>query len=150
MAKDEFIEVNLVSWRDEAPRLAAVRRTVFIEEQHVPEALEWDDADVDNVHALALAPDGTPIGTGRLLPDGHIGRMAVLASHRGRGVGAAVLLTLIEAARERGHDVVELAAQLHAIGFYARFGFVAHGPVFDDAGIPHRTMTLRLHRHRGA
>lgn len=135
-----------MNWRDESPRLSAVRRVVFVEEQHVPEDLEWDDADVDNVHALALAADGTPVGTGRLLPDGHIGRMAVLASHRGRGVGAALLRALIDAARDRGHEVVELAAQLQAIGFYERFGFVVHGPVFDDAGIPHRTMTLRLHR----
>lgn len=135
-----------MTWQDEAARLAAVRRAVFVDEQHVPEALELDDADAGCVHALATTADGMPVGTGRLLPDGHIGRMAVLASHRGRGLGAALLRTLIDAAGAHGHERVELAAQLHAIGFYERFGFAAHGPVFDDAGIPHRAMTLSLHR----
>lgn len=131
-----------VSWEEERVRLSAVRRQVFIEEQRVPEALEWDDADAVSLHVLAVSEDGEPIGTGRLLPDGHIGRMAVIAPWRGRGVGDAILRTLVEAGTERGHGLLRLNAQLSAIGFYERLGFEALGPVFDDAGIPHRAMRL--------
>ncbi len=89
-----------------------------------------------------MGQDGEPLGTGRLLPDGHIGRMAVIAPWRGRGVGDAILRTLVEAGAERGHGQLRLNAQLSAIGFYERLGFEALGPVFDDAGIPHRAMRL--------
>ncbi len=140
--------VRLLDWTTAAQRLSAVRRTVFIEEQHVPEALEWDDDDALSVHALAESPGGWPIGTARLLPDGHIGRMAVLPPWRRAGVGAMLLGCLLVEAESRGHRIVRLHAQVQAIGFYERFGFAVAGPVFDDAGIPHRTMTLSLPTHR--
>ena len=140
-AKRPFI-VARVQWREAETPLAAIRKTVFVTEQKVPEALEWDGLDPECVHVLATAANGMPIGTGRLLPDGHIGRMAVLKDWRGRGVGGALLAALIEAAREAGHAQAQLNAQVHALGFYARYGFVAEGAVFDDAGIPHRAMTL--------
>ncbi|MGH8619772.1 MAG: GNAT family N-acetyltransferase [Burkholderiales bacterium] len=133
-----------VQWRTAETQLASIRRTVFVDEQRVPEALEWDGLDADCVHALATVLNGTPVGAGRLLPDGHIGRMAVLKDWRGRGVGGALLAELVAAAREAGHAQARLNAQVHALDFYARFGFVASGPVFDDAGIPHRGMTLEL------
>ncbi len=117
---------------------------MFIEEQRVPESLEWDEFDAVSLHLLAETEAGMVIATGRLLPDGHIGRMAVLPEWRRRGVGYAVLLVLIEAARARGDQSVRLHAQVHALGFYGKAGFVAEGPVFDDAGIPHRTMSCRL------
>jgi len=85
-----------------------------------------------------------PIGCGRLLRDGHIGRMAVLRECRGRGVGAALLALLVALARERGNDRAILNAQTHALPFYARFGFMPEGLEFTEAGIPHRTMTLTL------
>lgn len=103
-----------------------------------------DEHDAVCVHALAYGPDGTPAGTGRLLPDGHIGRMAVRRPQRGRGVGAMLLTRLMEEARRRGHRQVVLAAQLHAQAFYAVHGFVAEGPVFLDAGIDHINMRCIL------
>lgn len=142
------VTVRLVDWPTAAERLSAVRRTVFIEEQRVPEDLEWDAEDARSVHALAESPGGWPVGTARLLPDGHIGRMAVLPPWRRAGVGAALLRRLLDAAEARGDRVLRLNAQVHAIGFYERFGFAAHGPLFDDAGIPHRAMLLRLPVHR--
>ncbi len=110
----------------------------------MPEALEWDADDAISTHALALDAAGLPIGTGRLLPNSYIGRMAVSAAWRRRGVGQAVLHWLVACARTRGDAVVHLHAQTHAIGFYARAGFIAHGEEFAEAGIPHRAMTLSL------
>jgi ElaA protein len=102
-----------------------------------------DDLDAISVHVLAEF-DGKPVGTGRLIPvgdrKGKIGRMAVLKPYRGRGVGSAVIARLMVVAAERGMRTLSLAAQLHAIPFYERFGFVAHGDVFLDAGIEHREM----------
>ena len=129
--------------RDEAA-LRALRSAVFIDEQKVSAELEWDGRDGDCLHVIAADAAGAPIGCGRLLPEGRIGRMAVLAPARGRGVGAEILRALTDAARARGHAVVELSAQTHALGFYARFGFVAEGGEYLDAGIAHRTMRLAL------
>lgn len=135
--------IELVSWKSHRFALQAVRRTVFIEEQRVPESEEWDQMDAVCLHALATGSNSEPVGTARLLPDGHIGRMAVLAACRGRGVGAALLRAMIAAGKARGHATFHVNAQTHALGFYSRFGFVAHGPEFLDAGIPHRAMTVR-------
>lgn len=135
--------VQPVNWHDARAALAAVRRRVFIEEQGVPEELEWDEYDAAAVHVLACAAD-TPIGTGRLIESGRIGRLAVLAHWRGRGVGDALLDLLIGIARERRYAVVKLHAQTHAISFYARHGFNAVGADFLEAGIPHREMVLQL------
>jgi predicted GNAT family N-acyltransferase len=132
------------SWACEARRLAEVRRRVFIVEQGVPEDMEWDEHDAAALHFLALAADGTPIGCARLLPDGHIGRMAVLPGWRGRGIGRALLDAATEAGRLRGHATLRLSAQTHAAAFYARAGFVAAGPQYDEAGIPHVAMKKAL------
>ncbi|MDP1538347.1 MAG: GNAT family N-acetyltransferase [Burkholderiales bacterium] len=134
--------VRAASWQDDLAALQDLRHRVFIIEQQVPEALEWDEADAVSVHALALDAQQLPIGTGRLLPDGHIGRMAVVPQWRRRGVGSAILMLLIGCARQQGHAAVHLHAQTRAIGFYAQHGFVVHGNEFMDAGIPHRRMTL--------
>lgn len=136
-------EVRLVAWDEARVALASVRRAVFIVEQRVPEALEWDGADAVALHALALA-DGVPIGTARLLSDGHIGRIAVLREWRGLGVGDALLAAMLNAARERGFDTALLNAQVQALDFYRRHGFEAEGDVYLDAGIPHRAMRLEL------
>ncbi len=147
MAIDESADgftLTIVSWEHDAPRLRAVRHAVFVVEQNIPEELEWDDVDAVCVHALALDRDGVPIACGRLLPDGHIGRMAVLSGWRGQGVGAAVLSLLIEVARDRGDAAVRLHAQTHAVPFYAKFGFVPEGDEYLEAGIPHRTMVRML------
>lgn len=125
----------------------ALRRIVFIEEQSVPEADEIDDLDEIAIHLLATDQDA-PIGSARLLVDGDtgkIGRVCVLASHRGRGIGA----NLIRAAVARFAQMpeithVKLGAQTHALDFYTRLGFVAFGPLYMDAGIEHRDMVLTL------
>jgi predicted GNAT family N-acyltransferase len=137
------LSVELGDWASMAPALEAIRREVFIVEQQVPEEMEWDAGDATSVHALARL-DGHPVGCGRLLPDGHIGRMAVRAPFRSKGVGRALLQALLDEARRRGMRAVALHAQMHALGFYEAQGFVADGPVFDEAGILHRRMSRAL------
>lgn len=118
----------------------ALREAVFVREQNVPVELERDALDALSRHVLALDADGTPVGTGRLGPDGKIGRMAVRADRRGQGVGDALLRALLELARAGGLRSTFLHAQLRAQSLYARHGFVAHGPRFVEAGIEHRAM----------
>jgi muramoyltetrapeptide carboxypeptidase len=136
--------VRLGEWPGDERALRSVRNTVFVTEQHVPEALEWDGLDPVCRHAVAEDARGNPIGCGRLLPDGHVGRMAVLREWRGRGVGTALLAALVELAREMGHRRVALNAQASALPFYARHGFAPFGPEFEEAGIAHRAMERRL------
>ena len=140
------VTIRRVAWSEARDELRAIRINVFVREQHVPEALEWDGIDEKCLHVLATTAAGDAIGTGRLLPDRHIGRMAVLAHWRGRGVGARLLAELLAAAAELGYDDVELSAQTHAIGFYLRFGFEVASGEYLDAGIPHRRMRRSLVR----
>lgn len=137
-------EIELGDWARLRDVATPIRTTVFVDEQQVPPELEIDEWDERCVHAIARAPDGTPVGTGRLLPDGHIGRMAVLSPWRGTGAGSRLLLALIDAARARGDREVALNAQMHAVPFYRRHGFVEEGEPFDDAGIEHIAMRRRL------
>ncbi|MGY0023357.1 GNAT family N-acetyltransferase [Streptomyces sp. cg35] len=135
----------------------AVRRDVFVTEQGVPEELEYDAYDAGAVHVLAVREDGVPLGAGRLLTGdaaavknggavdvGALGRLAVAKAARGSGIGAVLVRAIEEAARERGLRAVDLHAQTHALGFYERLGYVAYGPEFPDAGIPHRAMRKPL------
>ncbi|MDO9219470.1 MAG: GNAT family N-acetyltransferase [Thiobacillus sp.] len=138
-------QIHETDWARDATRLSTIRRVVFIEEQGVPAALEWDEHDADALQLLAIQADGTPIGCARLLPDGHIGRMAVLPAWRGCGVGRALLAAAIRAAQARGHATLKLSAQTHAAGFYADAGFVAEGEAYEEAGIPHVAMQLNSH-----
>lgn len=138
---------RLVTWQDSEPQLRAIRTEVFIHEQGVPQELEWDGEDPHAVHALAADPNGNPIGTARLLLHGdlaHLGRMAVVPSWRGQGVGASLLKRLLDEARQGGAMTVFLNAQTYAMPFYERFNFVREGGEFLDAGIPHYRMTLAL------
>jgi len=136
--------VRRADWTRDFEHLRHIRETVFVREQQVPLDMEWDDLDQACVHVLAFDSDGAPIGTGRLLPDGRIGRMAVLPAWRGKGVGGALLTELMRVARERGFTEVILNAQVQAIAFYTRHGFAADGPQFLEAGIPHQTMRRQL------
>ena len=136
--------LRLGSWDELRDSASAVRQAVFVREQGIPQSLEWDEADSNCLHAVILDEGNRPVATGRLLPDGHIGRMAVLAECRRTGLGGQVLQALIEAARQRGHLCVALSAQVHALSFYRRHGFVAEGPIYDDVGIPHQDMTKPL------
>jgi len=140
----EAIRVELGDWTAMRAGAEPVRYAVFVEEQKVPPEIELDDFDPVSLHALAFDRAGRLLGTGRLLPDGHVGRMAVLRQARGTGVGSALLAALLQAARARGDREVALSAQTHAIPFYERFGFVAEGEEYDDAGIPHRRMRRAL------
>ena len=136
--------VRDVTWEHEQTRLRAVRIAVFIVEQNIPEELEWDEFDATSMHVIAEDGAGSPVGCGRLLPDGHIGRMAVISDWRGRGVGAAMLERLVALARTRGNGHALLNAQSHAIPFYARFGFTPVGQPFMEAGIAHQAMERQL------
>jgi predicted GNAT family N-acyltransferase len=136
--------VRPVNWKAQSDQLHAIRRAVFIDEQNVPEELEWDDVDASCYHVIAFAGDGGAIGTGRLSLDGRIGRMAVLKEWRGKGVGSAILKYLLMLAQKEGHPRVRLHAQTHAVPFYARHGFAANGAEFVEAGIPHRAMSIEL------
>ena len=132
-------KVKTATWPDDNATLKSVRFEVFVDEQKVPAESEVDEHDPRSIHAIAWA-DGVAAGCGRLLPDGHIGRMAVRKPFRGQGVGAALLVHLIERARQRGDDQVVLSAQTHAIGFYEKFGFVVENGEYLDCDIPHRDM----------
>ena len=107
---------------------------------------EWDSADLTCVHALALTGKRDAVGTGRLEPTGKIGRLAVLREFRGLGVGEGLLEWLVGQARRQGHESVYLHAQVHALQFYLRHGFVPQGPEFDEVGIPHQRMSRKLAR----
>jgi len=136
--------VHMISWHDAEPLLRAVREAVFMREQGVSAELEWDGLDGGCRHALAVSAQGEAIGCGRITQDAHIGRMAVLREWRGRKVGTALLAALLENARSQSHAEVDLDAQVQALAFYRRFGFVEEGEVFMDADMPHRKMRLRL------
>ncbi|MEU1230157.1 GNAT family N-acetyltransferase [Streptomyces sp. NPDC005828] len=142
---------------DDRDACFAVRREVFVEEQGVPQEIEYDTYDETAVHVLAVRADGLPLGTGRLLHGtdavgktgadasvGSLGRLAVSQAARGLGVGAALVRAIEDAARERGLSAVDLHAQTHALGFYERLGYEAYGPEFPDADMPHRAMRKAL------
>ncbi|MFE4668572.1 GNAT family N-acetyltransferase [Streptomyces sp. NPDC056716] len=151
-------EVRVAAGPADLQACFALRRTVFVAEQGVPEDIEYDVYDAGAVHVLAVrAADGAPLGTGRLLHGpaaaaknggdpavGSLGRLAVIPDARGLGVGAGLVRAIEDAARARGLTAVDLHAQTHALGFYERLGYAAYGPEFPDAGIPHRAMRRAL------
>jgi YbgC/YbaW family acyl-CoA thioester hydrolase len=143
-AGEPMVSVALGGWADLGVEAHPLRKAVFVEEQKIPAELEWDAADADALHALARNRFGQVLATGRLIEPapgvGKIGRMAVLHSARGGGVGRAVLDALTGAARHRGLREVMLQAQTSAERFYARAGFVPRGPRFEVAGIEHQEM----------
>lgn len=126
----------------------AIRHTVFVVEQQVPEAEEWDDLDDQSIHLLARGDDGTPLGTARLIrrdQTGKITRVAVLKPARGTGLGAALIAEAVAVfAAMPGITRLQLGAQNHAIPFYEKLGFAAYGPEYMDGGIPHHDMERRL------
>jgi predicted GNAT family N-acyltransferase len=141
-----MVRIELMPWERARTEASRVRFRVFVEEQGVPRDIELDERDPDCVHALAYE-HGKVVGTGRLLPReegagaaAHIGRMAVLAESRGRGIGSRILESLIGKARERGEKLVALSAQVHAVEFYRSHGFQPMGEIYEEAGIPHRKM----------
>jgi predicted GNAT family N-acyltransferase len=141
---NDSIWIRILAWPEARAAAMSVRQTVFVVEQGVPPEIELDEWDAESEHALAYEPGGRVVGTGRLLPDGHVGRMAVLCDSRGRGVGGAILTALVDRAAARGMRRVILNAQSHAVPFYARHGFAAFGDEFVEAEIPHRAMAREL------
>jgi predicted GNAT family N-acyltransferase len=135
--------IEIMPWEKARAHAAPVRWRVFVEEQGVPRAIELDQHDAASIHVVAFE-EGRAIATARLLPDGHIGRMAVLKAWRGRGIGAALLKALLREASQRGHTEVVLSAQVHAVPFYRAHGFAPFGEEYVEAGIPHQAMKRAL------
>ena len=136
--------VRIVNWEAEATAVRSIRTTVFIQEQRVPVELEWDEFDIASMHLLAFNMQGKPVGTARLLSDGHIGRMAVLKEWRGKGYGSAMLKRILDELRSRHIQKAMLNAQTTAVKFYEKFGFQVSGEVFVEAGISHVKMIFFL------
>ena len=137
---DPAIMLTVANWSEHRQELYAIRYRVFVLEQQVPEKLEQDEQDPLSLHLLARTIDGQAIGTGRLLTDGHIGRIAVLPDWRQYGIGRRLMEGLIELARQRGHQTVRLNAQVSAYNFYVKLGFQSEGKPFWEAGILHQGM----------
>ena len=133
-----------MNWEQAQPIAGPLRFAIFVGEQNVPAGIELDEHDASCIHAVAFDVDNKAIGTGRLLPDGHIGRMAVDKEWRRRHIGAEILQALMQEAGKQGHKEVVVEAQLKAAEFYRSFGFVAEGKVYDDAGILHQRMRKKF------
>ena len=136
--------LQIGDWSTLQAQAAPIRLEVFVYEQKVPLEEEIDSLDAACVHAVAFDAQSQALATGRLLPDGHIGRMAVLKAARSKGLGSAVLTALVQQARQKGFVEVVLSAQTHAQGFYLRHGFVPEGAEYLDANIPHILMRKAL------
>ncbi len=132
-------QIKHVQWQQAAEELKNIRTEVFIKEQNVPEELEWDEEDHICKHLLVLHNE-QPIATARILQTGQIGRMAVLKNYRNQGIGTAMLKNLLELATAMQLQSVFLNAQIEAISFYKKFGFIEQGDLFNDAGIMHKRM----------
>ena len=147
-AGEPMTQVKTGSWSELGADAGRIRTEVFVQEQSIPAELEWDEADATAVHAVAYNRLGQAIATGRLLPanDGiaKVGRMAVHQALRGGGFGEQVLRALAAEAQRRGDRGLALHAQRTARDFYARLGFQPQGAPYEEAGIPHVTMTSAL------
>jgi predicted GNAT family N-acyltransferase len=138
-----MLEIKVNEWQQLKPLAHPIRQAVFIDEQGIPAKLEWDEYDEYALHALALL-DGRAVGTGRLLENGQIGRVAVMPDYRNQGIASAILYKLIDCARQKNMPRLYLDAQLHLVDFYRKFGFETDGNPFMEAGIPHQRMTRKL------
>jgi len=133
------IQFITTSWKQSRQELKQIRTSVFIEEQHVPTELEWDEFDEQSIHFLALL-NNNPIATARLKPDGQIGRMAIIKNYRNKGIGTELLKTVLLQAKNYDYNMVYVHAQKQAVNFYKQFNFIHNGTEFMDAGIKHIAM----------
>ncbi len=140
----DTLQIRLARWEQDSAAIRSVRNTVFSDEQGISETLDFDGRDHECVHVLAQIGEGEAIGTARMLPDGHVGRIAVHKKWRGRGVGMRLVEFLTDVARERGFAKIHLHSQVQAAGFYARLGFEERGETFMEAGIEHMLMVRIL------
>jgi len=138
------VHILPVDWMTHKEALQAIRGAVFIEEQGVPKEIEWDGEDDVSHHFMAINEAGQRVGCGRLLPNGRIGRMAVLPEYRGQGIGRQILDAAVARASELGFRRVTLHAQLAVVDFYRKAGFLPEGDEFSEAGIQHQAMALEL------
>jgi len=136
------ISIQITHWDEAKSHVMPIRREVFINEQQVPEELEWDEFDQDALHAI-VKKEQEVIGTARLIIDGQdarLGRMAIKKDFRGQGIGQEMLEALVTKLLELHVTLIKLHAQVHAVSFYAKLGFEAHGEIFSEAGIDHVNM----------
>ena len=138
------VQIRLVDWGDRAETLLSIRHEVFVQGQNVPEEIERDGKDPDCFHAIAFENEKIPVGVARMNNAGHMGRVAVLAGWRGRGIGTGLVRFLIELARTMNLTRVDVNSQIDARGFYQRLGFVSRDETFEEAGIEHVNMVLGL------
>lgn len=140
------VTIRKTRWQDDEAALRSIREAVFIREQGVPEALEWDDQDEAAIHFLAMTAQDEAVGCIRLLPTGQLSRLAVLERCRNQDIGSALLAAAEQEAREQGMKEVFLHAQTQATNFYEQAGFTVSGGIFLEANIPHRQMFKELAR----
>ena len=133
----------ICDYRSNSKDICAIRYEVFVGEQNVPDELEIDGLDDEAKHVLAFVDD-VPIGTGRILSDGHIGRVAVLKNFRGLGIGKSIMKELIKWAQDMNLEKVWLSSQWHAHSFYLDLDFVCVGEIYKEAGIDHIKMFRAL------
>jgi predicted GNAT family N-acyltransferase len=137
------IDIAIVSWSEKQAEIASVRRAVFIEEQNVPESIDFDGSDVDFIHVLATDKNGRPVGTARINREGRIGRMAVLKNYRRQGIGRKMIQALMDYGRKNSITDFHVSSQVTAVGFYKKMGFEQTGDEFLEAGIKHINMKLK-------
>jgi predicted GNAT family N-acyltransferase len=140
----DTLQIRLAGWEQESAAIRAVRNAVFSDEQGICQTLDFDGRDHECVQVLARIGEGEAIGTARMLPDGHVGRIAVHREWRGRGVGTRLVEFLTDVARDRGFAEIHLHSQAQAAEFYTRLGFEARGETFMEAGIEHVLMVRIL------
>jgi len=144
MESVDTLQVSLADWETDSAAIRAVRNTVFSDEQGISESLDFDGRDPECVQVLARVGDGEIVGTARMLPDGHVGRIAVHKAWRGKGVGTRLVESLTEVARDRGFGEIYLHSQAQAADFYTRLGYEIQGDTFMEAGIEHVLMVRTL------
>lgn len=137
------IKIQAGSWQDLQQDAKFIRELVFIQEQGIPEHEEWDVQDGKSVHFI-VHDNIHAIATARLLPNNSIGRVAVLQDYRGSGIGFKLMQYIIQFAKSEHRDCLILSAQVYAIQFYEKLGFVVDGDEYLDCGISHIDMTMRL------
>jgi len=143
MSKETSFSIKVVHFKQYEKEIKHIRQCVFIDECKIPEKLEWDAQDEAAKFAIAQY-ESKCIAVGRLLTDGHIGRVAVLKEYRHQGIGTRIIKALIQTAVKQRLETVFLTSQQSAVPFYQNMGFVPSGDLFQLAGIPHQLMSLRL------
>ena len=141
---ERSVDIEITSFTESEDHIRFLRDTVFGQEQGVSRELDWDGEDTGCIHVLARNGTGMPVGTGRMRSDGKIGRFAVLANWRGKGIGGSLLESLVGEACDRRFKSVYLHAQTRAISFYEKHGFRKEGEEFIEAGISHFKMVKDL------